>query len=160
LKVFKDGAGHGKVTSSPAGINCGTTCTAWFPTGTMVTLTATPAYGSAFAHWSGACSGTSKTCTVSMTQYREVTATFKLARFKLTVSKTGYGSGYVSSSPAGISCGTTCSASFVFQTSVTLTAKPAAGSAFGGWGGACSGTQKTCTVSMTQARWVSAKFTH
>src|SRR5439155_65795 len=58
----------------------------------------------------------------------------------LTVSKTGTGSGTVTSSPAGISCGTTCSASFTSGTMVTLTAAPAAGSTFTGWsGGGCAG---------------------
>jgi hypothetical protein len=41
---------------------------------------------------------------------------------------------------------------------VTLTAVAAAGSTFGGWGGACTGTG-TCTVSMTAARSVTATLT-
>jgi len=77
----------------------------------------------------------------------------------LTVSQAGTGSGTVTSSPAGISCGTTCSAAFDFGTSVTLTATAARGSTFTGWSGeGCSGTG-TCTVSLTQARSVTATFT-
>ena len=41
---------------------------------------------------------------------------------------------------------------------MTLTAAPAAGSSFSGWGGACSGTGPTCTVSMSQARSVTGGF--
>ncbi len=65
--------------------------------------------------------------------------------FTLAVTKAGTGSGTVTSSPAGISCGSTCSADFASGTSVTLTARRASGSTFAGWGGACSGTAATCT---------------
>jgi aryl-phospho-beta-D-glucosidase BglC (GH1 family) len=75
LTVTKAGNGGGTVTSTPSGINCGSTCSANFNGGTSVTLTATPAGGSTFAGWSGACAGTGS-CTVSMTQARSVTATF------------------------------------------------------------------------------------
>ncbi|GAA4716619.1 hypothetical protein GCM10025782_11990 [Pedococcus ginsenosidimutans] len=81
------------------------------------------------------------------------------ASYALSVSTSGTGSGTVTSSPAGISCGTPCSASYPSGTSVTLTESPAAGSTFAGWGGACSGTSSTCTVSMTAARAVTAAFT-
>jgi uncharacterized repeat protein (TIGR02543 family) len=123
-----------------------------------VTLTATATAGSTFSGWSGACSGTG-TFTVTMDQDRSVTANFTLAAGTqtLTVTKTGSGSGTVTSSPAGIDCGATCSASFTHGTSVTLTAMPAAGSTFTGWGGACSGTG-TCTVTMDQDRSVTATF--
>src|SRR5262245_28456017 len=78
----------------------------------------------------------------------------------LTLSKAGTGTGTVTSSPAGINCAPTCTtqnASFANGTSVTLTATAAAGSTFAGWSGACTGTAG-CTVSMTQARSVTATF--
>jgi len=77
LMVTKLGSGSGTVTSSPSGIDCGATCTAAFSKGGMVTLTATPAAGSAFTGWGGDCSGTG-TCTVTMDQDRGVTATFDI----------------------------------------------------------------------------------
>ena len=77
--------------------------------------------------------------------------------YALTVSKSGTGSGTITSSPTGVDCGATCSASFASGTSVTLTAAAAAGSTFVGWGGACSGAS-TCTVSMTEAKTVTANF--
>ena len=76
----------------------------------------------------------------------------------LTVTRSGAGAGTVSSSPAGIDCGSTCTAQFTAGTSVTLTAAAAPGSNFTGWGGACAGSATTCTVSMTEARSVNAEF--
>ncbi len=76
LSVTKSGNGAGTVTSTPAGINCGGTCSASYASGTTVTLTAAPASGSTFAGWSGACTG-SAVCTVSMTAARAVTAMFQ-----------------------------------------------------------------------------------
>jgi hypothetical protein len=49
--------GQGSVTSAPAGIDCPGTCTAGFPDGSQVTLTATPADGWRLASWGGACTG-------------------------------------------------------------------------------------------------------
>lgn len=75
LTVALAGGGSGTVTSAPAGINCGQTCSANFNTGSTVTLTAAPATGMAFAGWSGACTGTS-TCTVTVNTAASATATF------------------------------------------------------------------------------------
>ncbi len=77
-------------------------------------------------------------------------------RYTLTVSKAGTGSGTVSG--GGISCGTTCSASYASGTSVTLTAAAASGSAFVGWSGACSGASATCTVALDANKTVTANF--
>jgi hypothetical protein len=49
----------------------------------------------------------------------------------------------VTSSPAGIHCGERCAARFTPGRTVTLKAN---GSAFAGWGGACTGTSRTCRV--------------
>jgi hypothetical protein len=75
LSTVTMGSGSGAVTSSPAAINCGSTCSSTFASGTSVTLNASPASGSSFAGWSGACAGTGA-CTVSMTSAKSVTATF------------------------------------------------------------------------------------
>jgi hypothetical protein len=159
LTVTKAGNGSGTVTSSPPGINCGPTCSAGFPTDTVVTLTASPAPGSTFAGWSGACSG-SGACLVTMDAPKAVTATFTLnpVNYVLTVTKPGTGTGTVTSSPAGIDCGATCSASYPDGTVVTLTASNAPGSVFTGWGGACSGTG-ACMVTMNAPKAVTATFT-
>ena len=67
------------------------------------------------------------------------------------------GSGTVTSSPAGINCGTTCSARFDPNTTVTLTARPDKGSRFLGWQHGCS-TKTRCTIALNSAQSVTARF--
>jgi uncharacterized delta-60 repeat protein len=156
LTITRSGSGTGTVSSSPTGISCGTLCSAPFAA-VPVTLTATPAVHSVFAGWSGGgCSGTG-TCRVQMSSDQAVTATFSLVTETLTVSNAGSGTGSVTSSPAGIDCGTTCSHAYSYGTAANLTAAPNSGSTFKGWSGACSGAG-TCTVSMSQAQSVTATF--
>jgi len=157
LTVAKQGKGRGDVDSSPPGISCGETCTVNYERGTLVTLAATPHTGSAFTGWSGGgCSG-ADTCSVTIEATTAVTAAFSRA-FALTVTMTGTGGGTVVSSPAGISCDTSCTETFVSGTVVTLTASPGEGSAFVGWsGGGCSGTTP-CVVTMTAEASVIATF--
>src|SRR6267142_1160282 len=156
LQVTRQGTGSGTVSSDDGSINCGSTCSAGFNSGAMVTMTATPAVGSTFGGWGGACSGT-VACVVTMNSTQTVSATFNLLP-TLQVTRQGTGSGTVSSGDGSINCGSTCSASFNSGTMVTLTATPAAGSRFDGWGGACSGTA-ACVVTMNSAQTVSATFT-
>jgi Fe-S cluster biogenesis protein NfuA len=158
LTVVKVGTGTGTVTSSPAGISCGTDCNQTYAVNTVVTLAATPAAGSVFAGWSGACTGTAP-CKLTMAAAKNVTATFNrsTATYSLTVAKAGTGTGTVTSSPAGISCGTDCNQTYAVNTVVTLAATPAAGSVFAGWSGACTGTA-SCKVTMAAAKSVTATF--
>ena len=104
VTVQKQGNGSGTVTSSPAGIDCGGTCSGQFQQGVTVSLNAAAAPGSAFAGWSGACSGTGP---CSVTGNATVTARFivAVATNQLSVVKGGNGSGTVTSNPSGISCG-------------------------------------------------------
>jgi hypothetical protein len=155
LSVTLAGAGTGTVTSSPAGINCGATCSATYALGTTVTLTATPGSTSTFAGWSGACTGTGS-CVVLIDDTKSVTATF--VPTTLTVTKAGNGTGTVTSSPAGINCGADCSETYTNGTVVTLTATPDPFSDFTGWSGACTGTG-SCVVTMDAAKSVTATFT-
>jgi phospholipase C len=160
LTVALGGDGKGSVGSSPSGINCSQTCNASFDLGTSVTLTATAATNSTFAGWTGACSGTNSTCTVTLSASQKVTATFNLAQSVpvLTVGLSGNGTGTVTSQPPGINCGTTCSASFGAGTQVTLTATAGANSTFVAWtGGGCS-TSPTCVVTLNASEKVTATF--
>ncbi len=162
LTVNKTGTGaaSGTVTSTPAGINCGAVCTASFPAGSLVTLTAATAGGATFTGWSGGgCSGTGP-CTVTMNGNQTVTANFNapLGTNTLTVNKAGTGTGTVTSAPAGINCGNTCSAAFAAGTSVTLTAAPSIGSTFGGWSDATCGGSLTCTVVVLSDQTITAVF--
>jgi hypothetical protein len=157
LTVSKSGSGTGSVTSAPDGITCGATCAADFANGTVVTLTASPAVGSSFSGWGGACTG-SGLCTITIDGTASVTATFILIPSpQLTVTKQGSGTGTVTSSPSGINCGADCSKSWPPGTVVTLTATPAASSTFSGWSGGCSGTG-TCTVTINSNTVVAAAF--
>src|SRR5207342_1274417 len=100
-----------RVFSDVAGLDCTATCSQSFTNGSTVTLgTDLVGYSADFVGWSGACSGTG-TCTLAMSANRAVTATFA-ARPLLTVTKTGSGSGTVTSLDGGINCGATCSADY------------------------------------------------
>jgi ABC-type transport system substrate-binding protein len=159
LTLAKTGLGAGSVTSSPAGIACGSQCSAAYDHGTVVTLTAHAATDSDFAGWSGACTGAAPTCAVTMTGATSVVGAFAKKTFTLTISKdpAGTGTGTVTSDPLGVDCGTTCAHAFDVNTAVTLTATPDTGSNFGGWSGACSGTG-ACNVTMDVAKAVTATF--
>ncbi len=69
FKISTATNGKGTITASPAAAS--------YAPGTVVTLTATPAVGSPWIGWSGACSGTSTTCTLTMNQDYSVTANFR-----------------------------------------------------------------------------------
>jgi len=161
LAVHKSGSGSGTVTSSPEGIDCGKTCRARFTNSISVTLTAVADADSVFTGWSPAslCFGTGA-CTVAMHKAASVTANFRGPE-TLRVHKTSAnkGSGTVTSSPEGIDCGKTCTASFVYNSPVTLTATADANSVFTGWSHAssCFGIG-ACTVTMDEAASVTANF--
>ena len=78
LNIYKSGTGLGIVTSSPAGINCGSSCFASYPDATFVTLTASSTASSTFAGWfGGVCpSASSPTCALQMFANINVTAIF------------------------------------------------------------------------------------
>ena len=158
-------SGNGSVTSSPAGISCSNTattgCAATFTTNAQVVMTETPASGYRFYGWSGPCTGTDATCTLSMNESKSLTAVFvQVVSPSVTVQISGGGT--VTSSPSGIVCSNTstsgCSSPFAANAQVVLTEAPASGYRFYGWGGACSGTDTTCTVSVTEAKHVIAGF--
>lgn len=155
-------SGNGVVTGG--GINCGngaTTCTSPnHAANSTVTLLATPTGGATFAGWSNGCTGTATTCVVTFNASKSVVATFAGGTSVVSLNVSVSGPGSVTG--GAITCGngqSTCSAQVVQGSTVTLTAKPATGAKFAGWGGSCSGTATTCSVSMTSARSVSATFT-
>ena len=153
-------AANGKVTGN--GINCGagnTDCSESYSSGTVVTLTATPNTGATFSGWDGACSGTSTTCTVTMSVSQNATASFSRATGTVPMSLGVTGSGRVTG--PGVNCGKgnlDCDELYATNATVTLTAVPASGASFAGWSGACHGTVRTCTLSMTAPMAVSASF--
>jgi hypothetical protein len=231
LTVNTVGTGTGTVSSSPAGIDCGTDCSEDYDYNTVVTLTAIADAGSGFMGWSGdtdcldgivtmdaakSCTATftvglytitasaspvggggvscvpnpvlessTSTCTISTNPHYTlnsvtgtcggtldggiyttaaisadctVVANFVADRFSLMVNTDGTGTGTVSSSPAGIDCGTDCSEDYDYNTVVTLTAIADAGSGFTVWSGdtdcldgiVTMDAAKNCTATFTK----------
>jgi List-Bact-rpt repeat protein len=174
------GTGTGTVTSNVAEINCTVTSTG--VTGgcgkvytrdgiQQVNLIATPAAGSRFVGWSGAC--TADPCTLSPDyppHVPEAVALFEMlpetSPLVLTVVDDGTGRGTVRVAPGSTQCtfngivaDDDCSATFSQPTEVTLTATPQFGSTFGGWtADGCSSAHLTCTFTLAAAKTVSVNF--
>lgn len=169
LSLSSVGGAVGTVRVDPPGSLCAISgtgsvqCDQVYAPADVVTLTATPEPGSIFAGWSGDCFGVSP-CIVAMSESRNVSAFF--ARFQtitVNMASVANGSGSVAFSPALPGCtvspgvNTSCLRSVAHGEPVTLTATPAAGSAFAGWTGACSGTE-LCTLPMSADVSVTATF--
>ncbi|MEO8132780.1 MAG: kelch repeat-containing protein [Betaproteobacteria bacterium] len=75
----------------------------------------------------------------------------------VTASRSGSGSGIVTSSDSTIACGSACAYSYAQGTQLRLTATPQPGSTFVGWLGACIG-QNDCVLSIDAAKNVNATF--
>jgi len=150
-------AGNGKVSSTDKIISCGSKCTSAYALGTAITLTAQAASNSSFGGWTGACTGAAPTCTLTVNDAMNVTATFNAAAAgggsggggstspTLSVKVSG-GKGAITSDPAGISCGNICSMALPAGTALTLTATPEPGFFFVNWSGACTGASPSCVV--------------
>ncbi len=169
---------EGSVSSEPAGIDqCSDNpndpgiCSASFANGTLVTLTATP-INDAFSGWSGdapSSCGMNLTCQIQITTNANVIANFSPVSelYSLAVQGAGItgslpGTGTITSSPAGINCGTggqICNFDFAQGTQVTLTATADPGSYFYGWSAnlACSGTG-LCVIVMSSNQTVDYTF--
>ncbi len=111
----------GAVTSSPPGITCedgSDSCAYGFPVGQTVTLTAVPAASFDFVEWQGDCSGTSTTCTVTITSGTTISARFADRGYVAPSDPATGGGGSSSSSSSSSSTGSTSSG--------TATANPTA----------------------------------
>ena len=73
LSVLVDG--NGRVSSTPAGIDCGDKCSAEFSSGQQVSLVAAASPRAEMRAWSGDCAGEGS-CSVNMASSKAVTATF------------------------------------------------------------------------------------
>ncbi len=114
--------------------------------GAQITILAHPASDYQFSTWSGDCSGNGS-CAVVMNGGKSVTASFNQV-FDLTVTVDPPKGGFVF--PAGTT-------SYAEGGQITLTARPAYGYAFSGWGGDCSGID-SCIVTMDDNKTVTANF--
>ena len=160
--------GMGTVVSGPSGIDCGATCTARWPAGTLVRLSAVAAPNWVFTGWSGDCAGTAA-CDLDVTADRAVTATFAPAPRRLTLvvqeANTCNGAlGTVTATPAGFSCtnngvaSRTCTGTFPHGTTVNLAATVVGTNYFVHYLGDCATTTASCSVAMTADRSVTAEF--
>ena len=77
LTIANSNQTGGTVTSNTGGIDCGTVCSKSYASDTEVILTATPQIGHTFEGWTGDCTGTALTCTLSMNAAKSVGANFK-----------------------------------------------------------------------------------
>ncbi|MGC4059331.1 MAG: InlB B-repeat-containing protein [Aquabacterium sp.] len=161
------GSGSVSVAAPPASATaCAAPgCSNTYNEGASVTLAATPTSGYQFSGWSGACSGSTSSCTVAVSRALNVTATFAVIPppppppVTYALNLTFAGSGSVTSTVSGnsTSCSATCSTAYAPSTSVTLAATPASGFRFTGWSGDCTGTS-TCTVAMSRISNATATF--
>jgi hypothetical protein len=144
-------------------------CSSLWVTGPVpMTLTATPSPNSVFRGWYGGwCQGTG-TCVFypdRRTDRIQIHAMFDVVLYVLQVAPAGSGSGKIVMRPPEPECvitagvaSNTCSNRYPRGTPLTLAADPTGGSTFGGWGGACSGTQLTCTLVMNADTHATARF--
>ncbi|MGC9611111.1 MAG: InlB B-repeat-containing protein, partial [Minisyncoccia bacterium] len=134
---------------SGSGINCGSSCSNVFRVGDEVTLAATPTNSSYnFTDWTGGpCdNSTSTTCAFTISADTSVTANFIFIppQMKLTVSNAPSAGGSILGNGNSINCGTVCSEYFNENSSISLTAAPAAGYTFSKWtGDACNNSTST-----------------
>jgi hypothetical protein len=168
LTVVRGGSGSGTVTSYAHRVDCGSACSETFHWPEEVeSLTAVADSGSRFVGWRGAGCDTPEpgVCYLEglnrdtrITAVFATTSTTTEATPTLTAALAGSGSGTVISTPAGITCGGACAATFPSGQSVTLTATPASDSRFMGSIGCDADSGPTCTVTITNSRTVSASF--
>lgn len=159
LTVQTTGAGSGDVTSFPAGIDCGATCTVQLPRGTAVTLTAAPAAGASFGGWTAPCAASGPACALTLDADTEVTASFGVAMHAVSVAIVGNGMARVTSSPAGIDCPTTCSMMVPDGTAVSLTAMATdGGSQFLGWSDPSCTSAGACALTISADTAISVAY--
>jgi hypothetical protein len=148
VKRTGTGANQGVVRSTPAGIDCGSVCSA--RVSGEVRLEADAPDGVAFGGWSGACEGT-ESCV--LTEGGTVEANFLLAH-PIKVAVRGDGEGKIEGE---LACEGSCTAYVDAGEGIRWTPKPAPGSVFVGWSGACKGTG-ICELEPTAPTAVVARF--
>ena len=105
--------------------------------------------------------GTAKCTFFALDADKVLNVAFTPDTFTLTVAKAGKGSGLVTSIPAGIDCGMTCSGDFNYNAEVILTPIPTNSSNFTGWSGdlGCEDgivtmtTDVNCTANFSSFSW-------
>jgi uncharacterized repeat protein (TIGR02543 family) len=114
----------------------------------LVTFTANPGPGWFFEHWEGDLTGSISPLSVTITESKVITAVFVVTPLVLTTSVNG--PGQISKTPE--------QATYIYGDQVTVTAQPASGSVFTGWGGDLSGNQNPTTITMDGDKSIIANF--
>ncbi|MDJ0909786.1 MAG: hypothetical protein QNI99_11375 [Woeseiaceae bacterium] len=161
--VGASGPYGGNVTTSPAGIDCGsqsTDCEEGYLTGEVVSLFANADPGYSFVAFSGDCSGSVSGTAIAMNGDQNCVVSFATTGVPTqpSLTVTINGNGRVDSNPAGISCGLDCSSTFALGTSVTLAAAGTFAEPFTGWSGDCSGNGTFAAVTMDTDKHCIADF--
>ncbi|MFZ3137525.1 MAG: DUF1566 domain-containing protein [Thermodesulfovibrionales bacterium] len=156
LIVNKSGTGSGTVTSNPAGISCGNSCSASFTSNLQVILTAIPDSGSTFSSWSGCNTATETTCYVTMNANKTVTATFPLKppQYALSLSKSGNGSVKVDDTVHALPW----SGQFASGTNIQIEAVPDSGWSFTNWTGDYTGSANPVSINVSGNKNITANF--
>ncbi len=121
--------------------------------GSVVTLTATPAAGYAFSHWSGDASGSANPTTVTMNSNKNVTANFTELRYSLSLSSNPPAGGTTNAVPPPGGDG-----KYGYGTVVTLTANAGTDYGFSNWSGDASGSSNPVQITMNSDKSVTANF--
>ena len=141
----------GQIVSSDRRIDCGSRCSASYPSGTIVRLVAFDTRDFTFQSWQSGCVGQLRSCFVQVGSGSPVRARY---RRKADLLRLTVGGGIVRSSPRGIACGpgkrpSSCQAEFGRDTTVVLTEQPSHGDVFAGWHGPCESNATRCAVRMS-----------
>jgi len=146
--------GYGTITVSPPGEilpSIPEIRVSRYDAGTIVNITATPASGYIFSHWSGNASGTSQTIQITMNSDKDITANFVIIpppqTYILVTSAVGNGT----VAPSGTT-------EYNAGESVTVTATPDSGWTFDHWSGDLSGSQNPAVVIMNDNKNIVAYF--
>jgi len=149
-----DPSASATITSIPAGISCGATCTYYFPDSTSVTVNAPAVTGYTVAISGAGCTGSggdgiAASCTSSaITSAQTITVVYTVTTRALTVSQAGNGS-----------CTLGGGGSYNYGTVASPTASASTGSTFTGWSGSCSGSASPTSVTMNAAKTCTATCT-
>ncbi len=119
--------------------------------GTFVELNANPAEGWKLAGWRGDLSGSVNPAVIRMDEAKEITAVFEKREYPLSITIEGEGSVVENVIQER-------STDYEYGTLVELTAHPADGWVFSGWGGNLEGTKNPETIIIEQETSITANF--
>ncbi|NJO16773.1 MAG: choice-of-anchor D domain-containing protein [Thioploca sp.] len=157
ITLNKTGSGNGtlSLTVNNQTTTCQPNCTQTVAHQSQITLQAIPDSISSFVGFFGQGCGSS----LFLTEDRVCEARFEpLPYYTLTITKSGQGSGRVTSDVGQLDCGDRCIRSYLSGTTVTLTAIPDPGSTFLAWNQDCSGATTKASISLYDKKTCTAEF--